>query len=118
MLTLIIFLSYNTHRLGAELHIVPACAISNANHYVNSARKLAASLGGFFVNQFENVANSEIHFTTTGPEIYDQARDLIRGSDKGQSDGSNVIDAFVMSSGTGGTIAGVSRCDIESIYHD
>jgi cysteine synthase A len=95
--------------LGAELHIVPACAISNANHYVNSARKLAASLGGFFVNQFENVTNSEVHFTTTGPEIYSQARALIRGGGAGEADSSNVIDAFVMSSGTGGTIAGVSR---------
>lgn len=96
--------------MGAELHIVPACAISNANHYVNSARKLAASLGGFFVNQFENRKNGEVHFATTGPEIYEQARGLICSRKGGSTTGDEkCIDAFVMSSGTGGTIAGVSR---------
>jgi cysteine synthase len=62
---------------------------------VRVAKQLAEELGGFYVNQFENIANNKIHFEQTGPEIYQQCR----GS----------IDAFVMSSGTGGTIAGVSR---------
>lgn len=82
-------------RLGAEVTVVPTCAISNSAHYVHTARKLAESVGGFFVNQFENVANFNAHFTTTGPEIFEQA--------------GGVVDAFVMSSGTGGTIAGVSK---------
>lgn len=76
--------------------IVPCCAIANKNHYVRVAKRLAEELGGFYVNQFENTANNNIHFQQTGPEIFEQCQ--------------GNIDAFVMSSGTGGTIAGVSRC--------
>jgi cysteine synthase A len=85
----------STASLGCAVTIVPCCAIANKNHYVRVAKQLAEDLGGFYVNQFENTANNKIHFEQTGPEIYEQC-----GGD---------IDAFVMSSGTGGTIAGVSR---------
>ncbi|KAI9143463.1 pyridoxal-5'-phosphate-dependent enzyme, beta family protein [Paraphysoderma sedebokerense] len=50
---------------------------------------------GFFADQFENLANYQIHYETTGPEIFNQT--------KGE------LDAFVMGAGTGGTIAGVTR---------
>ena len=74
---------------------MPCCAISNKEHYVNAARRLADEIpGGIFMNQFENLANFEAHITETGPEIWQQ----MHGN----------IDAFVMSAGTGGTIAGVS----------
>ncbi|KAL7526152.1 hypothetical protein ACHAXR_001347, partial [Thalassiosira sp. AJA248-18] len=46
-----------------------------------------------FMNQFENLANVQSHYTTTGPEIYSQ----LNGK----------VDAFVMSAGTGGTLVGV-----------
>ncbi|KAL7430556.1 hypothetical protein ACHAXH_003438 [Discostella pseudostelligera] len=46
-----------------------------------------------FMNQFENIANVQSHYMTTGPEIYSQ----LHGK----------VDAFVMSAGTGGTIVGV-----------
>ena len=45
------------------------------------------------MNQFENLANLHLHYTTTGPEIFHQ----LHGE----------VDAFVMSAGTGGTIVGV-----------
>ena len=82
-------------RLGAKVVVVPTCAIANANHYVNAARKLAVQLNGIFLDQFENIANYQAHLETTGPEIWNQTQ--------------GKLDAFVMSSGTGGTIAGVSR---------
>ena len=49
----------------------------------------------FMPNQFSNPANPEIHFRTTGPEIWD--------------DTSGDVDVFVAGVGTGGTITGVSR---------
>ena len=81
--------------LGAKVRVVPACAISNRDHYVNTARRLAEEIGGVFVDQFENLANFEAHYKTTGPEIWNQTAGL--------------VDAFCMSAGTGGTLAGVSQ---------
>jgi cysteine synthase A len=86
--------------LGAIVYVVPNVAISNPKHYVNIARRLAEraqnvwGVPAVFTDQFENAANFQVHFEQTGPEIARQCPDL---------------DAFVMSSGTGGTIAGVGR---------
>ena len=51
--------------------------------------------GGFFADQFENLANFRAHYEGTGPEIWEQT-------------GGN-LHAFVAAAGTGGTLAGVSR---------
>ncbi|XP_031493462.1 cysteine synthase 2 [Nymphaea colorata] len=51
--------------------------------------------GGFFADQFENLANFQAHYESTGPEIWEQTG----GS----------LHAFVSAAGTGGTLAGVSR---------
>ncbi|TXG67951.1 hypothetical protein EZV62_009226 [Acer yangbiense] len=51
--------------------------------------------GGFFADQFENLANFRAHYDGTGPEIWEQTGDR--------------LDAFVAAAGTGGTVAGVSR---------
>ncbi|XP_061345985.1 cysteine synthase 2 isoform X2 [Gastrolobium bilobum] len=51
--------------------------------------------GGFFADQFENLANFRAHYEGTGPEIWEQTN--------------GNLDAFVAAAGTGGTVAGVSR---------
>jgi cysteine synthase A len=56
-------------RLGAHVTIVPSSSIANKNHYVNRAASMARDLDGFFVNQFENLANCEVHYLTTGKKM-------------------------------------------------
>lgn len=51
--------------------------------------------GGFFADQFENLANFRAHYEGTGPEIWEQT-------------GGN-LHAFVAAAGTGGTVAGISK---------
>ena len=87
-------------KLGAIVEKVRPSPIVSPDHFVNIARTRAEEMNkavpgsAFFVDQFENKANFDAHFTTTGVEIYEQ------------TDG--VLDAFVMGAGTGGTIGGVS----------
>jgi cysteine synthase A len=62
---------------------------------IEEAERIRDETGAFMPNQFANPANPEVHYRTTGPEIW---RDM---------DGR--LDAFVYGSGTGGTISGVGR---------
>lgn len=62
---------------------------------IEEAERIRDETGAFLPNQFSNPANPEIHYRTTGPEIW---RDM-----EGR------IDAFVYGTGTGGTISGVGR---------
>jgi cysteine synthase A len=78
------------------LRKVPAVPYSNPNQFQKVAARVAQELpGAVWANQFDNTANRDAHFESTGPEIW---RD---------TDGK--IDAFCASTGTGGTLAGVSR---------
>ena len=87
--------------LGAELKLVPAKPFKDQNNYVKVASRLADELrpnnnnGVIWANQFDNTANAKGHYEGTGKEIWDQ------------TDGK--VDAFICSSGTGGTISGVSN---------
>jgi cysteine synthase A len=82
--------------LGAEVFKVPTVPYSNPNQYQKVSQRLAASLpNAIWANQFDNTANRQAHIETTGPEIWEETQ--------------GGVDAFVASSGTGGTFAGVSE---------
>ena len=79
--------------LGADLVLTPAA--EGMRGAVGRAEEMAKELGCFMPQQFKNPANPAIHFTTTGPEIW--------------NDTEGKVDVFVSGVGTGGTITGVSR---------
>ena len=82
--------------LGAELRKVPAVPYSNPNQYQKVAARVASELpGAVWANQFDNTANRDAHFESTGPEIW--------------HDTGGKLDAFCAATGTGGTLAGVAR---------
>jgi cysteine synthase A len=80
---------------GAELRPVPAVPYRDPNNYVKLSGRLAEEIGGFWANQFDNVANRRAHYETTGPEIW------------AQTDGR--VDVWIAATGTGGTLAGAAQ---------
>jgi len=81
--------------LGAEVELTSPAPFASPDNYYHVARRRAEEIeNAFWANQFENISNSEAHYQTTAPEIWRQA-----GGD---------LDGVVMSSGTGGTIGGVT----------
>jgi cystathionine beta-synthase len=82
--------------LGADVRITRSdVQKGHPDYYQEVAARITAETGGFYVNQFENAANAQAHFDTTGPEIWQQT-----GGD---------VDAFVGGIGSGGTLAGAGR---------
>jgi cysteine synthase A len=86
--------------LGAKLVEVDAVPYANPNHYVKYSQRLAEEMGktepngAIWANQFDNVANRNAHYQTTGPEIWEQT--------------SGKVDGFICAVGSGGTLGGVS----------
>jgi cystathionine beta-synthase len=82
---------------GAEVVITPtAVAPDSPDSYNGVADRLAREIpGAWRPNQFTNLANPEVHYRTTGHEIWEQTE--------------GNITAFVAGVGTGGTISGVAR---------
>ena len=84
---------------GADLRLVPALPYSNPGNYVRYSETLAKEIaatepnGAVWANQFDNVANRDGHYRTTGPEIFEQTDGKVAG--------------FTCSVGSGGTLAGV-----------
>ena len=85
---------------GADLRLVPAVPYRDPNIYVRLSGRIADDLaksepnGAIWANQFDNLANRQGHFETTGPEIWEQTDGTVNG--------------FICSVGSGGTLAGVS----------
>jgi len=85
---------------GADLREVPAVPYKDPNNYVHVAARLADQLaeiepdGVLYANQWDNTANRQVHYETTGAEIWEQ------------TDGK--VDGFICAIGTGGTLAGVA----------
>ncbi len=85
---------------GADLRLVPAVPYRDPGNYVHVSQRIAEELdkvepnGAIWANQFDNTANRDGHYRTTGPEIW------------AQTDGK--VDGFICSVGTGGTLAGTA----------
>jgi cysteine synthase A len=86
---------------GAELREVPAVPYKDPNNYVHVSERLAKELGAkegsrgvLWANQWDNTANRDGHFQSTGPEIWAQT--------------GGRVDGFTCAIGTGGTLSGVS----------
>jgi cysteine synthase len=85
---------------GAQLQEVPAVPYSDPRNYVHVSERLALSLsasepnGVLWANQWDNTANRDAHYLSTGPEIWEQT--------------GGRVDGFICAIGTGGTLAGVA----------
>jgi cystathionine beta-synthase len=82
---------------GAEIVITPTSVPPDSPESYNGvADRLAREIpGAWRPNQFSNLANPDIHYHTTGPEVWEQSEGRVT--------------AFVAGVGTGGTISGVGR---------
>ena len=83
--------------LGGEVIVVSnAVEPDSPEYYVTVAKRISGETpNSFFPYQYSNPANPEIHYKTTGPEIW--------------QDTDGKITHFISSIGTGGTISGASR---------
>ena len=82
---------------GAEVMVCPTnVAPDDPRSYYSVARRLAQEIpNSYYVNQYDNPANAEAHYRTTGPEIWDQTEGRITH--------------YIAGAGTGGTISGTAR---------
>ena len=82
---------------GAEVVVTPtAVPPDHPENYVMKAKQIVHDTpGAFLANQFYNQVNPDVHYATTGPEIWAQT--------------SGRVTHFVAGAGTGGTVSGAGR---------
>lgn len=83
--------------LGAEVIVCPTnVEPDDPKSYYSVARRLATEIpNSVYLNQYDNPANTEAHYKTTGPELWAQT--------------DRRISHFIAGAGTGGTISGCTR---------
>ncbi len=83
--------------VGAKVIVCPtAVAPEDPRSYYSVSKRLAAETpDSWYVDQYNNLSNTEAHFESTGPEIWNQTE--------------GKITHFVVGVGTGGTISGVGK---------
>lgn len=82
---------------GAEVIITPtAVPPDHPDNYVMMAKRIVAETpGAILANQFYNPVNPEVHYATTGPELWEQSH--------------GKITHLVAAAGTGGTLSGAGK---------
>lgn len=83
--------------VGSEVIVCPnAVEPEDPRSYYSTSKRLAEETpNSWYVNQYDNLANTQAHYESTGPEIWEQ------------TDGE--VTHFVVGVGTGGTISGVGK---------
>ena len=83
--------------VGAEVIVCPTnVEPEDPRSYYSTSKRISEEIeNSWYVNQYDNPSNTEAHYLSTGPEIWEQ------------TDGK--ITHFVVGVGTGGTISGVAR---------
>ncbi|MBN8684494.1 MAG: cysteine synthase family protein [Chitinophagales bacterium] len=87
----------NLRAMGAEVILCPQNAKpDDPNSYYSMAKKLASEIpGAYYINQNYNLENSEAHYFSTGPEIWEQTQGKVTW--------------IIGSTSTGGTLCGSAR---------
>lgn len=83
--------------VGAQVVVCPTDVAPDdpRSYYITSKRIAEETPNSWYVNQYDNPSNTQAHYETTGPEIWEQTE--------------GKITHFVVGVGTGGTISGVGK---------